>query len=172
MELVWLARKTLEGYFSGEEFIPDEETKKRYGDKRACFVTLSKGGNLRGCVGSLEARQKLWKDVQENVVNAAFNDFRFPFLKEEELDEVKIEVSVLSEAKKLEIGGSELLDAIDRKMGIILRKGDRCATFLPQVWEYMLDKKEFLENLSLKAGLDKDAWKDSDIYFYRVEVNK
>ena len=74
MNLTQLARKTLEMHFHNKKFELDEKTKKTYCKKQACFVTLTKKGNLRGCIGSLQATQSLWKDVQGNVLNAAFND--------------------------------------------------------------------------------------------------
>ena len=173
MDLTQLARKTLEAHFKDEEFIPDAKTKKKFNEKKACFVTLTKKGNLRGCIGSLEARQELWKDVQENTLNAAFKDFRFSPLSEKKLKEIKIEISILSEPQKLEAKNSKfLLDKIDKEMGLILKKGYSSATFLPQVWEEIPNKEDFLEQLSLKAGLEKDAWKNSDIWYYRVKIEE
>ncbi len=173
MKLTELARKTLEASFNNEKFEPDAETKKKYSEKRACFVTLTLNGELRGCVGSLEAHQELWKDVQDNAINAAFYDTRFFPLTKEELDKIKIEVSVLSPSERIEFSSpQELLEKIDNKMGIILKKNFHTATFLPQVWEQIPDKIRFLEELSLKAGLNKDAWKDAEIWFYRVSVEE
>lgn len=170
-ELLTLARQTLENYFEKKEMKVPEEIRKKHSEKRACFVTLTKNKNLRGCVGSLEPRQELWKDVQENAINAGFNDFRFPSLSKEELDKIKIEVSVLSKPKKLG-KGKEVFDKINNKMGIILEKHGNSATFLPQVWEQIPNKEVFLEELSMKAGLDKDDWKTADISFYEVEKQK
>jgi len=150
----------------GKEFIPDEDTKKKYSKKGASFVTLTKNKCLRGCVGSLEAFQELWKDVIENAVNAGFRDFRFNPLSEDEFSKIKIEVSVLSPAKKI------TADKITKDMGIILKKGIRTSTFLPQVWEEIPDKTEFLEHLSMKAGLPKDAWKDAELWGYTVKAQK
>ena len=173
LTLTQLARHTLEAYFQNQKFEPDEETKKKYSDKKACFVTLTKNDQLRGCVGSLIATQELWKDVQENAINAAFRDSRFPPLTKEELNKIKIEISVLTAPKKLEYENEkDLLEKINKDMGIILKKGFYSATFLPQVWEQLPDKIQFLEHLSLKAGLDKDAWKTADIFYYKVEIEK
>jgi len=173
LTLTQLARHTLEAYFQNQKFEPDEETKKKYSDKKACFVTLTKNDQLRGCVGSLIATQELWKDVQENAINAAFRDSRFPPLTKEELNKIKIEISILTAPKKLEYENEkDLLEKINKDMGIILKKGFYSATFLPQVWEQLPDKIQFLEHLSLKAGLDKDAWKTADIFYYKVEIEK
>jgi len=171
MNLPQIARATIQAHFKGGEYFVDEITRKKYKDKRACFVTLTKNGDLRGCIGSLEARQELWRDVQENAINAAFSDFRFSPLTEEELKDIKIEVSVLSEAKRLKDKNSKfLLDQITKDMGIILKSGHYSETFLPQVWEVIPNKEEFLEQLSLKAGLKKDAWKNAELWYYTVET--
>jgi len=173
MEIIEIARKTLEGYFRGGNFEPSTEIKEKFKEIKSCFVTLTKEGSLRGCIGSLEARQELWKEVQENVVSAAFADFRFLPLKEKELKDIKIEVSVLSRPQKLVYKDiEELLNKINKEMGIILQKGLHSATFLPQVWEDIEDKIKFLEHLSLKAGLSKEAWKTSEILHYKIKSEK
>ncbi len=173
MDILQLARKTLENYFNNKKFEPDAETKLKYSEKKASFVTLTKNTSLRGCIGSLEAHQELWKDVQSNSVNAAFSDPRFPQLTKSELSQIKIEVSVLSIPKKLEYKNEqELLNKINSQMGIILKKGFSTSTFLPQVWEQIPDKIKFLEQLSLKAGLPQDAWKTVEIQYYTVKKYK
>ncbi|MFH1358470.1 MAG: AmmeMemoRadiSam system protein A [archaeon] len=174
-ELLFLARSTLEAHFKDKKVEISINVKEKYSEKGACFVTLTKNGDLRGCIGSLEPRQALYKDVVENSINAGFSDYRFQALDEEELEDIKIEISILTKPKKLEFDGwKDLLDKIDNKMGIVLRCSGDSATFLPQVWEQIPDKEVFLEELSMKAGLDRDAWKDEDceIEFYRVEKVK
>jgi len=173
MDLTQLARKTLEAQFSDKKFEPDKETKKKFSKNLACFVTLTKKKELRGCIGSLRAHQFLWKDVIDNSLNAAFQDPRFLPLDKRELKEIKIEVSVLSEPKKLVFKTpEELLKKINNKMGLILKKGFYSSTFLPQVWEDLPGKNSFLEHLSLKAGLTKDAWKNSEFWYYTVKIEK
>ena len=173
MKLTEIARKTLEAYFRGEEFEPDVKTKRKYNEKKACFVTLAKNSVLRGCIGCLEARQVLWREVIENAINAAFHDPRFIQLKEDELKDIKIEISILTKPKELTFKTSdELLKKIKNNMGLILRKKFCSSTFLPQVWEQIPNKKEFLEHLSMKAGLNKDAWKDAEIWYYTASVEK
>lgn len=167
-ELLKLARNAIESELNGKEFKIDENIKKKYSKKQACFVTLTENGELRGCIGSLEAHQELWKDVMDNARNAAFSDSRFNPLRKDELDKIHIEISVLSEPQRLGIG-KEVFDKIDNKMGIILKKGWNSATFLPQVWEQLSSKKKFLEHLSRKAGLAEDGWKNCELWFYRIE---
>ncbi len=172
-ELLKLARNAIESKFENKEIKVDEEIKKKYSEKKASFVTLTKHGQLRGCIGSLYPKQELYKDVIENAGYAAFDDCRFFPVRKEELKDIKIEVSILSTPEKISFKGEkELLDKIDKNMGIILKKGYNSATFLPQVWEEIPDKVEFLEELSIKAGMTKEKWKNSEVYFYRVEKIK
>ena len=170
-ELLTLARQTLENYLEKKEIKIPEEIKKKYSEKKACFVTLTKNGNLRGCIGSLEPRQELWKDVVDNAINAGFHDSRFIPLAKKELNKIKIEISILTKPEKLG-KGKDVFDKIKKDMGIILENHGYSATFLPQVWEQIPNKEVFLEELSAKAGLFKDDWKDADISFYKVEKIK
>lgn len=173
METVEIARKSLEKYFSNEKFIPNGENRKKYYEKKACFVTLTINGKLRGCMGSLTATKPLWQDIVDNSINAAFNDSRFMPLSKNELDKIKIEVSILSNAVPILFKApSELLRKIKKNYGIILESNGLNATFLPQVWEQLCDKKLFLEELSQKAGLKNDAWKTAKIYYYTVSSQK
>ncbi len=172
-ELLKLAREAIEKKLDGKEVRIKEDIKKKYSEKKASFVTLTEKGELRGCIGSLYPRHELYKDVIENAIHAAFDDYRFSQLKKSELSDIKIEISVLSIPEEINFKNEkELLQKIDKKMGIILKNGFNSSTFLPQVWEEISDKTEFLEHLSRKAGLDRDAWKKSKIYFYRVESIK
>ncbi|MGC9309697.1 MAG: AmmeMemoRadiSam system protein A [Candidatus Nanoarchaeia archaeon] len=168
MELQEIARNTIKAKLEGKGYEVPEKIKHRLADKRACFVTLKKHGQLRGCVGSLQARQALWKDIQENAINAAFHDFRFPALHKHELDNLEIEISVLSKPEKLGIG-KQVYDKITKDVGVILKHPDGEATFLPQVWEQLPDKRQFLQTLSRKAGLQADAWQEAEIWVYKVE---
>lgn len=175
MNLTQLARKTLEQHFLGKTFGPDEKTKERYKDKKACFVTLTEKGELRGCIGTFDDDKELWKNVQGSAIDSAFKDSRFFPLQESELEKIKIEISVLSKSKKLKFENPEdLLKKINKDMGIILKKRFNSATFLPQVWKELSDKKDFLEHLGRKAGLSEDAWKQkgTEFFYYNVEIEK
>ena len=173
MKLVEIARKTIEAKLKQEHFVLNEETKEKYSETKASFVTLTIFNQLRGCIGSLQATRALWKDVQENAIHAAFHDPRFPPIDEGEITNLNIEVSVLSTPEQLVYANEkDLLKKINKKMGLILKSGYKSATFLPQVWEELPDKIEFLENLSMKAGLDKDAWKHAEFWYYTVKKEK
>jgi AmmeMemoRadiSam system protein A len=139
----------------------------------ACFVTLTLKGLLRGCIGSLEARQPLVLDVQEHAVDAAFQDFRFPPLAAGEWEDLHIEVSVLSKPEVLEYSKpEELPDKLNPgKDGVILSHGLRRATFLPQVWEQIPTPTLFLDMLCEKMGADPNLWRrvKLDVMTYQVQ---
>lgn len=139
----------------------------------AAFVTLTREGELRGCIGSLEARRSLAEDVEENARLAAFADPRFPPLSREEFADTRVEVSVLSPAEPLAF--SDEADALRRLRpgvdGVILEYGRHRATFLPQVWRQLPDPRDFLAHLKRKAGLPADFW-HPDIRLYRYTVEK
>lgn len=129
-------------------------------ESAACFVTLTQGGDLRGCIGSLEARRTLLADVKANALAAAFHDPRFAPLTDRELDVTQIEVSVLSAAQTLDFSDeaealAQLRPFVD---GIVFEYGRNRSTFLPQVWEQLPNPAEFLAQLKRKAGLPGNFW--------------
>lgn len=170
-ELLKLARESIQTCLEERELEVSEEIKKKFSKKQACFVTLTVNDKLRGCIGSLEARQELWADVAENARNAAFSDFRFPALRKDELKKVKIEISVLTAPKKLDYKNEgDLLNKIKGK-GVVIRKGVKSATYLPQVWEEISDTEDFISSLCLKAGLGPLDWiyEKLDVFVYDAE---
>jgi len=138
----------------------DEVQHAALGQRSATFVTLKHLGELRGCVGSLQAVRPVGMDVRDNAIAAAFRDPRFPPLAVAEFEETKVEVSLLSAAERIEVAGEEDLVARLRPGvdGLILEYGHRRATFLPQVWENLVDPREFLAALKRKAGLPAGFW--------------
>ncbi|HSR02411.1 MAG TPA: AmmeMemoRadiSam system protein A [Methylophilaceae bacterium] len=142
-------------------------------EKGATFVTLTKNQELRGCIGTLEAHQPLIADVKANAFAAAFRDPRFFPLTENELDLIKVEVSLLSPMKPLQFSGeqdalSQLQSGID---GLVLEFGKYRSTFLPQVWEQLPEPSSFMAHLKHKAGLQIDFW-SNEIKLYRYTVSK
>jgi AmmeMemoRadiSam system protein A len=129
---------------------------------RASFVTLERHGQLRGCMGVLEAYRPLAQDVAENAFLAAFRDPRFPPLAEHELHGLDIHISILSPATAMEFASEqELLQQLRPGVdGLILAVGGHRATFLPSVWETLPTPKQFLQHLKQKAGLPADYWSD------------
>jgi AmmeMemoRadiSam system protein B/AmmeMemoRadiSam system protein A len=145
-------------------------------DAKGCFVTLTENGALRGCVGNILPAGPLYRAIMSNAQNAALRDHRFMPVQASELDRIEIEVSVLTEPEPLDFKDSQ--DLLDRLQpgedGVILKIGDRMATYLPQVWEQIPDKQEFLRSLAVKAGCAGDAWKTgpTSVAIYHVEAFK
>ena len=139
----------------------------------ASFVTLTIEGELRGCIGALEPYQPLAEDVREHAVAAALEDPRFPPVSPGELSRIQLEVSRLTLAQRLEYqDAGDLLARLRPGVdGVILRDGPRRATFLPQVWEKIPDKADFLDNLCYKMGAAPNTWrlKHVDVLVYQVE---
>ena len=137
------------------------------------FVTLTIAGQLRGCIGALEAYQPLALDVQEHAVAAATEDYRFPPVGREELPLIEIEISRLTPMRALDYSGSQdLLDKLRPGVdGVVIRDGMRRATFLPQVWEKVTSKEEFLDHLCLKMGARPNLWREKQlaVWTYQVE---
>lgn len=130
---------------------------------RATFVTLERQGQLRGCIGMLEAIRPLVTDVAENAFSAAFRDPRFPPLADEEFSDLDLHISILSPAEPMHFDSeqhliTQLQSGID---GLILQEGHRRGTFLPSVWEQLPDAALFLRHLKQKAGLPADYWSDT-----------
>ena len=132
------------------------------------FVTLKRNGRLRGCIGTLGAVNPLVRDVVENAVKAGFADARFPALRQAELSDLEVHVSVLSRPKPLAASSEEeaLSLLVPGKSGLILREGNKRGVFLPQVWETLTEPNGFLKGLRRKAGLSEDYWSD-DLQLYR-----
>lgn len=145
-------------------------------EPRASFVTLTKDFELRGCIGSLEATKPLYLDIIDNATSAAFEDDRFFPVTKEELLEIEIEVSVLTKPMRLPVEtlhATSLLDALTIGVdGVIIKRGNKSATYLPQVWDEILDKHDFMSSLCLKAGLEPDDWYKPGtlIWTYQVEI--
>ncbi|MGQ9576821.1 MAG: AmmeMemoRadiSam system protein B [Thermoguttaceae bacterium] len=174
--LLELARKTLVAVVHGHEPSDPEAARlpAKLQARRACFVTLTIAGRLRGCIGHLFPQEPLYKAVIDNTINAALRDTRFRPVGPDELDRIQIEISVLSVPAPLEFRTpEELLGRLRPHVdGVVLQVGSRQATYLPQVWEHFSDPAEFLSELSVKAGLPPTAWKSPQarVLVYQVEA--
>jgi len=170
--LLTMARDQIAGKLSGSH--PSVIEDSAFQQQAATFVTLKKSGQLRGCIGTLEAIRSLCDDIRYNALAAAFRDTRFPPVTKNELDDLTIEISILdtpeamlfdTEAELL----SQLKPGVD---GLILTAGaagEYRSTFLPQVWQQLPDPQQFLNQLKLKAGLRTDYWGD-DVSAMRYRV--
>lgn len=173
--LLTLARQALEEGVHGQRlsYLNLDELPIRLRQEGAAFVTLTVNGQLRGCIGGLEAVMPLAEDVREHAVAAALQDFRFPPVSPEELPEIVIEISRLTPPQVLHYERPadlphRLRPGID---GVVLIDGFRRATFLPQVWEKIPDPATFLSLLCQKMGAPADLWlkKKLGVLIYQVE---
>ena len=142
-------------------------------ERGACFVTLSQYGNLRGCIGSLEAYRSLLTDLKSNAVSAAMRDPRFSPLRKEELGITAIEISLLSPPQPMAFTGeadalAQLRPGTD---GVVFEYDGYRSTFLPQVWEQLPSPQEFMAHLKRKAGLPADFW-ETGVKLSRYTVTK
>jgi len=171
--LVKLARDSIASYFSGK-FLNKHEFDK-FTEKQGVFVTLTKYGKLRGCIGYPEPVYDLQRGIIQAARAAAFQDPRFPPVAEIEFEDIQVEVSVLTKPKLIEVDEpEEYLDKIKiGKHGLIIRKRGFSGLLLPQVFiDYESTPKEALEMTCEKAGLRKDDWKekDSKIYSFSAQI--
>lgn len=169
--LLSLARQTVQDGVVGRKTNISPAPTQRMGDKRGAFVTITKDGSLRGCIGYTQARLPLPETIKEMALAAAFEDSRFPAVTEEELSQLKFEISVMSpleivdDIKTIKIGHDGLMIRMDGHSGLLL----------PQVaTENRWGRDIFLEQTCLKAGLPKNSYKDKQarIYKFSVEIIK
>jgi AmmeMemoRadiSam system protein A len=153
--------------------IPLEGLSPRLASPGTSFVTLTRKGELRGCIGGLQARTALAEDVREHAMAAALKDYRFEPVRPDEVDDIEIEVSVLNAPEPVVAStAEELLGRLRRYIdGVILVSGPYRATFLPQVWEKIPDPEQFLDTLCNKAGVPANTWRrgQAEIFTYQVE---
>ena len=141
------------------------------GAVRAAFVTLHLHGQLRGCIGSIEAHRPLAEEVAGQAFAAAFEDPRFSPVTSEEAGRLEIHVSILTPPEPLPCRDeSDLLNQLrPGRDGLILQDGHRRATFLPSVWDELPEPRQFLDHLKRKAGLPAQYWKNT-LRFWRYEA--
>jgi AmmeMemoRadiSam system protein A len=160
--LLAFARKSIRRYFETETIPLPLGFEKPLTNLQGAFVTLKKHGQLRGCIGHMAENMPLCHVVGAMALQAAFNDRRFSPLQHSELDDVEIEISVLTPSKEIK----DYNDIVLGRDGVILKKNNRSAVFLPQVaTEQGWDRTEMLGHLSRKAGLPEDAWKNDAVFY-------
>ena len=168
VRLLQFVREALERDLAEAE-LPAPPPFPRLAETGSCFVTLKEAGELRGCIGNIEAFEPLGENLLRNAINASQSDPRFPPLEAEELPFILIELSILTPASPI-ASAEEFRIGQD---GIILRLGGRGAVFLPQVApEQHWDRETTLRYLSRKAGLPEDAWRrpEARLFTFQAEV--
>ncbi len=166
--LLKLARDSIASCLEGRRPYSEEADYPVLKERRGVFVTLKKGGKLRGCIGQLFPRDTLDKLIRDMAIASAFEDPRFPPLNQKELEEIKIEISLLSPLKPIK----SIEEFEVGKHGIYMKKGFHSAVFLPQVAvEQGWNREQTLEHLSLKAGLPPHGWKKgAEFFVFTAEV--
>ena len=172
-KLLQLARTVLEKRLKGTAPEFQDYNEKAFNEKRGVFVTLHLDGELKGCIGHIEASESVYDNVIYLSQAAAFEDGRFSPLTEYELDRVEIEISILSVPEKLTADSNiEMVNMLRPGIdGVILLAGYQHSTFLPQVWEQLPDRESFMTHLCMKAGASGDYWKFNpiELSIYQVE---
>ncbi|MCK9582236.1 MAG: AmmeMemoRadiSam system protein A [Endomicrobiales bacterium] len=165
--LLKVARESIESFLKGGLKKNMKTNDVQLNTNAAVFVTLMKNNNLRGCIGTTAAYKPLYKAVAQMAVAAAIEDTRFNEVGLEELNDIKIEISVLSPLARVK-SAEKIRRNID---GVMVKKENRSGLFLPQVWKELPNKEDFLSELcSQKAGLESDAWKDESTELYTFSV--
>lgn len=160
-ELLALARHRIRTAAAGEtlDYTPPHELREHLETPAAVFVTLHKNRHLRGCIGTTTPRDPLWRAVHELAHSAAFRDPRFPPVTAAEVPDLHLEISVLSPLQPVPDADAIL----PRTHGVVVRQGYHCGLFLPQVWDQIPDKDQFLTILCQeKAHLPGNAWRDGN----------
>jgi AmmeMemoRadiSam system protein A len=156
--LVKLARHSAETFVKTGKEIDSGEIPEKLKENLACFVTVYKNGELRGCIGTIEPYGTLYKSVIDNAIAAVSRDTRFEPVEEYELQELDYEVSVLTKPEKIYFTSREELFNKIRGKGVTIEKGYFRSTYLPQVWEHFKKEEDFLSSLCRKAGMSGNEW--------------
>ncbi len=164
-ELLEYARRSLINIVKDGKRIEEDCPDSNYLESAGVFVTLYKNKELRGCVGYIEPYTSIWDSILDNTIAAATNDIRFTDVLPEELEDIWLEISILTPPKECKLEEIEV-----GKNGVVIQQGANKATYLPQVWESMPEKNKFLDSLCLKAGLDNNCWQNKTTVIKKYEA--
>ncbi len=169
-ELLKLARKSITFYLDQNKLFEPELGDPRLKEPSGVFVTLHKSGQLRGCLGSIVAKKPLYLAVRDMAISAASEDPRFSRLTSLELEDIDIEISVLSSLERV----TDPEQIIIGTHGVLIKQGFQSGVYLPQVGiETGWSRNKFMDSLcEQKAGIAKDAWQKGacEIYTFTAEV--
>lgn len=163
LELLKIARETLNAAVVDKKYSPDKPKNPKLLKNAGAFVTLKKNGELRGCIGYIEPRFPIYETVAETAAKSAMSDPRFESVTEDELKNIVVEISVLSPLERIK----DIEEVVVGKHGLIIEKGFYKGLLLPQVaTENNWDRDEFLSYTCIKAGLEKDCYKQPGVHIY------
>jgi len=169
--LVEVARAAVTGAIAGEPAVaPRPEDLRELPEASGAFVTLKRGGQLRGCIGTLECRRPLAEEIARVAVSAAREDPRFEAVRPEELDGLDVEVSVLGPLEEIDPRDPAAIQI--GRHGLVVEQGYRRGLLLPQVaTEWGWNREQFLSHTCTKAGLAPDCWqRGAKVYRFAAEV--
>ncbi|MDD4732365.1 MAG: AmmeMemoRadiSam system protein A [Desulfovibrio sp.] len=164
-----LVRRSIASGLSGEEAQPPEPPTDKLRESLGAFVTLTRGGQLRGCIGNVQGSGEVWRTVWEMARAAAFSDPRFPPLKPEEFEDVEWEISIISPIEPCR----DVNEIVVGKHGLIVQRGGHSGLLLPQVpVEWGWSREQFLRQTCVKAGLAENSWNKAgtNLYWFEAEV--
>jgi AmmeMemoRadiSam system protein A len=173
-QLLEFARLALETKLMNKEFVPDFTVlKDDCFEKKGVYVVFIEDNYLRAVSGYVEPLKYIYQGVIENSINAGFYSKKYKPITKLDLSRLVIEVSLLTEPKKLEYSTKEdILSKIDSRMGLLIKEGMQKTVFLPTMWKMYPDKEDFLDHLCYDAGLQEATWKRKllDIYYFYAET--
>ncbi|RLI83146.1 TIGR00296 family protein [Archaeoglobales archaeon] len=173
VKAVKLARRAIESYLN-DKIVLKERYEGVFSEKRGVFVTLRKNKNLRGCIGFPYPYKRLDEAIIDSAIAAATEDPRFSPVKAAEMEEITVEVTVLTPPEKIEAKLEKLPEHVEiGRHGLIVKRGAFSGLLLPQVAiEYNFDAEEFLSQTCMKAGLPPDCWlmKGTEVYRYEGQI--
>lgn len=167
--LLKIAREAIIYHIRNEDYSPTPREEKALNEHSGCFVTIKRGGHLRGCIGNFQSQQPLYQEVSTMAVAAASQDPRFQPMTLEELDNFELEITVLSPLEKID----DINQIKVGTHGIYIIKGHNRGVLLPQVaTEYGWDRETFLRQTCIKAGLPENSWQlpDAEIYIFSGQI--
>uniref|UniRef100_A0A7C3RDV7 Protein ENW66_06575 n=1 Tax=Archaeoglobus fulgidus TaxID=2234 RepID=A0A7C3RDV7_ARCFL len=171
---VKLAREAIETYLEERKMI-QKRLDGVFSEKRGVFTTLTKHGNLRGCIGFPYPIKRLDEAIVESAIAAAIDDPRFEPVRLSEMDEIVVEVTILTPPEKIDAKPKDLPEYVEiGRHGLIVKMGPFSGLLLPQVAvEYNMDAEEFLSETCMKAGLPPDCWlTGAEVYRFEGQIFK
>lgn len=173
-ELLRIARLSIEAKLDNRNYVPDyTQLTDDCFEKRGLYIVLVQDGYLKSMAGITESNKELYQSAQEFAINAAFHSHSYKKVVKSDLPNLVIEISLLSDPKKLEYNGPEELQSrIHSKMGIMLKEGMHKQVFLPTMWRMYPDKEDFLNRLCSDAGLQEASWRrvPLNLYYFTADT--